>query len=116
MRCASRGPRCRLGLAGTASIPGRDFDLRGVAALAANTSSEAPPAFELPFVVQGPWDDPIMLPDTQSLILRSPVASPLLDAVRNRNTRDTVRSAIERLTGGSPNRPSAAAPAAPATR
>ena len=25
-----------------------------------------PPAFELPFVVQGPWDDPIMLPDTQS--------------------------------------------------
>ena len=110
------GSKVRLGLAGTASIPGRDFDLRGVAALAANTSSEAPPAFELPFVVQGPWDDPIMLPDTQSLILRSPVASPLLDAVRNRNTRDTVRSAIERLTGGSPNRPSAAAPAAPATR
>ena len=54
---------------------------------------DAPPAFELPFVVQGPWDDPILLPDTQSLIQRSPVASPLLNAVRNRNTRDTVRSA-----------------------
>ena len=71
-----------------------------MAALAANAASDAPPAFELPFVVQGPWDDPIMLPDTQSLIQRSPVASPLLNAVKNRNTRDTVRSAIERLTGG----------------
>jgi AsmA protein len=50
--------------------------------------------------VQGSWDDPIMLPDTQSLLQRSPVASPLLNAVKNRNTRDTVRSAIERLTGG----------------
>ena len=41
-----------------------------------------------------------MLPDTQALIQRSPAASPLLNAVKNRNTRDTVRSAIERLTGG----------------
>jgi AsmA protein len=94
------GSKVRLGLAGSASIPGRDFDLRGVAALASTTSGDAPAAFELPFVVQGPWDDPIMLPDTQALILRSPVASPLLNAVKNRNTRDTVRSAIERLTGG----------------
>jgi AsmA protein len=105
----------RLGLAGSASIPGRDFDLRGVAALASTTSGDSPPAFELPFVVQGPWDDPIMLPDTQSLILRSPAASPLLDAVKNRNTRDTVRSAIERLTGGNSSR-APAAPAAPVTR
>ena len=90
----------------------RDFDLHGVAALASTTSGDTPPAFELPFVVQGPWDDPIMLPDTQSLILRSPVASPLLNAVKNRNTRDTVRSAIERLTGGviSPSDRAAALP------
>ena len=94
------GSKVRLGLAGSASIPTRDFDLRGVAALASTTAADAPPAFELPFVVQGPWDDPILLPDTQALIQRSPVASPLLNAVRNRNTRDTVRSAIERLTGG----------------
>ena len=94
------GSKVRLGLAGSASIPGREFDLRGVAALASTGSADAPPPFELPFVVQGPWDDPIMLPDTQALILRSPVASPLLNAVKNRNTRDTVRSAIERLTGG----------------
>lgn len=99
------GPKVRLGVVGSASIPGREFDLRGVAALVSTGPAEAPPAFELPFVVQGPWDDPIMLPDTQMLILRSPAASPLLEAVKNRNTRDTVRSAIERLTGAAPAAP-----------
>ena len=102
------GPKVRLGVVGSASIPGREFDLRGVAALVSSAPGEAPAAFELPFVVQGPWDDPIMLPDTQMLILRSPAASPLFEAVKNRNTRDTVRSAIERLTGAAPS----AAPAA----
>ena len=53
--------------------------------------------FELPFVVQGRWDDPIMLPDAQSLIRRSGAAAPLLDAVRDRKARDAVRSVIERL-------------------
>jgi AsmA protein len=101
------GSKVRLGLAGTASIPGREFDLRGVAALANSNANDAQPAFELPFMVQGSWDDPIMLPDTQALLQRSPVASPLLDAVKNRNTRDTVRSAIERLTGARPPAPSA---------
>ena len=109
------GSKVRLGLAGSASIPARDFDLRGVAALVATSANEAPPTFELPFVVQGPWDDPIMLPDTQSLLMRSPAASPLLDAVKNRATRDTVRSAIERLTGTNPTAvPPAAVPASPA--
>jgi AsmA protein len=98
------GSKVRLGIAGSASIPARDFDLHGVASLAA-ASADSPPAFELPFVVQGPWDDPILLPDTQALIQRSPVASPLLNAVRSRNTRDTVRSAIERLTGGAVSPP-----------
>ena len=106
------GSKVRLGIAGSASIPGRDFDLRGIAALAP-TATDAPPAFELPFVVQGPWDDPILLPDTQALIQRSPVASPLLNAVRNRNTRDTVRSAIERLTGGAVSPPAGTPAAAP---
>ena len=93
------GSKVRLGLTGTASIPAREFDLRGVAALASSSAADAPPAFELPFMVQGPWDDPMMLPDTQALMLRSPAAGPLLNAVKNRNTRDTVRNAIERLTG-----------------
>jgi AsmA protein len=110
------GAKVRLGLAGTASIPGREFDLRGVAALTNLNANEAQPAFELPFVVQGSWDDPIMLPDTQALLQRSPLASPLLDAVKNRNTRDTVRSAIERLTGGRPAAPAAPVSAEPAER
>ena len=93
-------PKVRLDLAGTASIPARDFDLKGVAALVPAADAKEPGSFELPFVVHGPWDDPIMLPDTQALIQRSPAASPLLDAVRNRSTRESVRSAIERLTGG----------------
>jgi AsmA protein len=99
------GAKVRLGLAGTASIPARDFDLKGVAALVPASQGNAPPPFELPFVVHGPWDDPIMLPDTQALLQRSPAASPLLEAVRSRNTRDTVRNAIERLTGGNPTPP-----------
>ena len=93
------GSALRLVLAGSASIPGRDVDLRGTAHLVAG-GSDATGSFELPFVVQGRWDDPLMLPDPQILIRRSGAAAPLLDAVRGRSARDTVRSAIDRLTGG----------------
>mgnify|MGYP003693983379 CR=1 FL=1 len=58
--------------------------------------------FDLPFVVQGPWDDPLVFPDPESLIRRSPGAAQLLDAVKDRKTRDAVRSVIERFTGGGP--------------
>ena len=91
------GGAIRLAVGGSASIPARDLDLKGTASLIVGDAPKAPPAFELPFVVQGRWDDPIMLPDTQSLIRRSGAAAPLLDAVRDRKTRDTVRSAIDRL-------------------
>ncbi len=103
----------RLALAGSASIPTRDLDLKGTASLF-GAPNEATPSFARPFVVQGPWDDPIMLPDPQSLIRRSGAAAPLLDALRNKKNRDAVRSAIERLTGPAPAaRPSDnAAPAA----
>jgi AsmA protein len=100
------GGAIRLALGGLASIPSRDLDLRGTAALV-SAASDARPAFELPFVVQGSWDDPIMLPDAQSLISRSNAAAPLLDAVRDRKTRDAVRSVIDRL-----NRDDVATPAA----
>ena len=68
--------------------------------------------FELPFVVQGPWDDPLVFPDPESLIRRSPASSQLLDAVKDRKTRDTVRSVIERFTGGPRQAPADAAPTA----
>ena len=109
------GPAARLTLSGTASVPSREYDLKGNASLvsAPNTASE----FELPFVVQGPWDDPLIFPDPESLIRRSPASAPLLDAVKDRKTRDAVRSVLERFTGGGlkPAAPDAAAPASAPT-
>jgi len=92
------GASVRLALGGTASIPSRDLDLKGMASLLTSVTDQAP-AFELPFVVQGPWDDPLMLPDAQSLIRRSGAAAPLLDRLNDRKTREAVDSAIRRLTG-----------------
>jgi AsmA protein len=46
------------------------------------------------------------------LIKRSTVTGPLLDALKDRNTRDAVRSVLERLTGTKQPDPDAAAPAA----
>jgi AsmA protein len=69
------GPAVRLSVGGQVSVPTRDLDLKGVATLASNETANE---FDLPFVVQGPWDDPIMLPDAQSLIRRSGAAAPLL--------------------------------------
>jgi len=104
------GPAVRLAMAGSASIPDRELDLKGTAALTtADRTGGAP--FELPFVVQGSWDDPIMLPDAEALIRRSGAAAPLLNAVRERSARDAVRSVIERLTGSPASAPAAAIPA-----
>src|SRR6202040_647296 len=91
---------------GTASVPTREYDMKGVASL--NTTGGTP-GFELPFVVQGPWDDPLIFPDPESLIRRSPASAPLLDAVKDRKTRDAVRSVLERLSGGG-RKPEPAAP------
>ena len=105
------GPAARLTLTGTASVPGREYDLKGVASL---NSSPTAAAFDLPFVIQGPWDDPLIFPDPESLIRRSPASAPLLDAVKDRRTRDAVRSVLERFTGGQRPPPAdAAAPAPP---
>jgi AsmA protein len=106
------GAAVKLALAGTASIPEREVDLKGTAALVAPQRPGATP-FELPFIVQGSWDDPIMLPDPEALIRRSGAAAPLSRALQERNARDSVRRAIERLTGGTP--PSGTIPAADQT-
>jgi AsmA protein len=105
------GPAARVTLSGTASVPAREYDLKGTASL--TSAPNAAPGFDLPFVVQGPWDDPLIFPDPESLIRRSPASAPLLDAVKDRKTRDAVRSVLERFTGGGqkPAAPDAAAPA-----
>lgn len=78
-------PAMRIGVAGTTSIPSRAFDLKGTASLFGSGTSDP---FQLPFVVMGSWDDPLLAPDIQMLIRRSGAAAPLLDAVRNRLKRD----------------------------
>jgi AsmA protein len=103
------GPAVRVALEGSASIPARKLDLTGKASL---VSAAANSNFELPFVVQGTWDDPVVLPDAQILIRRSGAAAPLLDAIRNRRPRDTMHSAIEKLTG-QPSAPASADAAKP---
>jgi AsmA protein len=85
--------------------------LKGVASL--TLAPNAAPGFDLPFVVQGPWDDLLIFPDPESLIRRSPASAPLLDPVKDRKTRDAVRPVLERFTGGGvkPVAPDASAPA-----
>jgi AsmA protein len=108
------GSAVRLALAGSASIPARELDLKGTASLMATGKPETA-AFELPFIVQGSWDDPIMLPDPEALIRRSGAAAPLLNAVRDQRARDSARSVIERFIGGpAPAIPAAEQSAAPA--
>jgi AsmA protein len=73
------GPQVRIQLKGGASIAQRDVDLKGIAALVRPDG----PAFELPFVIRGPWSSPSVVPDAESLIRRSGAAAPLLErAVR----------------------------------
>jgi AsmA protein len=75
------GPAVRLALGGSASIPARELDLKGTASLV-SSSSEA--LFELPFVVGGSWDDPVVLPDPQILMRRSGATQPLLRYLERR--------------------------------
>ena len=102
------GPAVKIAMTGTASIPTRVLNLTGTASLVTPSKPGGKP-FELPFVVEGSWDNPSMLPDAEALIRRSGAAAPLLDAVRDRSARDKVRSVLEKLTGA-PAAPSAAAP------
>lgn len=99
------GPSVQLKVAGQASLPSRDLDLRGKATL---VSTDTASAFELPFVVEGPWDEPLVLPDASSLIRHSDAAAPLLDAVKKHSAGDAVRSVIDQLFAAPPP---AAAPA-----
>jgi AsmA protein len=78
-------PALRIALVGSASIPTRDFDLKGVASLVA--ARDTATTFELPFVITGPWDSPFVLPDTQALFNRAGAPGSLIDAVRNRLKR-----------------------------
>jgi AsmA protein len=104
------GPAVRVTVAGQASVPTRDLDLQGTATLVPTAATSE---FDLPFVVQGPWENPIILPDASSLIRRSPAAAPLLDAVKRHSAGEAVRSVIDQLFA-SPATPSTAVTPSPA--
>ncbi|MEP9351173.1 AsmA family protein [Xanthobacter sp. KR7-225] len=93
------GKRVRLTLAGTAAVGARDLDLKGTAALVAPAAQGAgdQPPLDLPFIVQGPWDSPLVIADPQSLLQRSGAAQPLIEAVRSRAGAAAVRDIIESL-------------------
>ncbi|MGH6671529.1 MAG: AsmA family protein [Xanthobacteraceae bacterium] len=105
------GPAVRLKIAGQASVPTRDLDLEGIATLVSNTPADE---FDLPFVVQGPWENPIILPDASSLIRRSQAAAPLLEAVKRHSAGDAVRSVIDQLFAAPATVPAASAPSSAA--
>jgi len=93
-------PILKVRLGGETSFPRRDFDLRGVASLIRTAQQGSQPiAFDLPFLINGNWDDPYLLPDPDALIRHSGAAAPLLDAVRSKAAREAMRSVIETLTG-----------------
>ena len=109
------GPAARLAVTGQASIPTRDLDLEGKATL---ISSETANEFELPFTVDGSWDEPRILPDASILIRRSGAAQPLLDAVKQRSAGEAVRKVIDQIFATQPAptaSPAPPAPPAPAT-
>lgn len=79
-------PLVRVRLAGEASLVHRDLELRGHATLVRPASAAAQPGFDMPFVVQGSWARPYLLPDAAALIQRSGAAAPLVEAVRKQQT------------------------------
>jgi AsmA protein len=105
------GPAVRIAAGGQALVPTRELDLKGVATLISSATGNE---FALPFIVTGQWDDPIMLPDPQSLIRRSGAAAPLLDAIRDRTAGSAVRSVIDQLLASPAASPAPTATASPA--
>jgi AsmA protein len=94
---ALEGPSVRLAVTGTTSIPDREFNLSGIANLIGATAADANPLLELPFAVRGQWENPSIVPDTRTLLERSPAVRSLLDA-QDKKTREEIQDAINRLT------------------
>lgn len=75
--------RVRVKLSGEASVAHRQLDLRGTATLLRTAvAGNAAQPFELPFLVQGPWERPSLRPDPAALIQRTETAAPVFFAAR----------------------------------
>ncbi|MEA2760271.1 MAG: AsmA protein [Methylobacteriaceae bacterium] len=74
---SAQAPGLSIGMTGSMQIAERTFALKGVATQASGDSKPATEPTQLPFDVIGSWDDPAIVPDTQSLIRRSGAAERL---------------------------------------
>lgn len=93
-------PILKIVLRGETSVLRREYDLRGVASLIRAAQGSTPQvAFDLPFLINGSWENPYLLPDPEALIRHSGATAPLLDAVRGRAAREAMRNVIETVTG-----------------
>ncbi len=94
------GPTVNVVMEGQATLATRELDLKGVASLKRSQPQPSSNAFDLPFIVQGPWNDPFVLPDPDALIRRSQAAAPLLDRSRDKDAVRAVMDAIRQHSGG----------------
>jgi len=93
-------PILKIVLRGETSVLRREYDLRGIASLIRAAQGSTPQvAFDLPFLINGSWENPYLLPDPEALIRHSGATAPLLDAVRGRAAREAMRNVIETVTG-----------------
>lgn len=76
-RCIASGLGVALAMTGSAEIGQRSLDLH-VVARQTGTEANGPSAPKLHLDLMGPWDDPVLVLDSASLIRRSAVAAPLL--------------------------------------
>jgi AsmA protein len=74
---SAHAPDLSIGMTGSMQIAERTLALKGVATQAPGDSKPATEPTQLPFDVIGSWDDPTIVPDTQSLIRRSGAAERL---------------------------------------
>ena len=77
VEASATAPGLSLAVTGSVQIADRTLALKGIATQAIDDSKPATEPTQLPFEVNGTWEDPAIVPDTQSLIRRSGAAERL---------------------------------------
>jgi AsmA protein len=77
VEASASAPGLSLAVTGSVQIADRTLALKGIATQAIDDSKPATEPTQLPFEVNGTWEDPAIVPDTQSLIRRSGAAERL---------------------------------------
>jgi AsmA protein len=77
VEASANAPGLSIGMTGSVQIADRMLALKGIATQAPGQSKSPAEPTQLPFEVIGSWDDPAIVPDTQSLIRRSGAAERL---------------------------------------